>query len=207
MKEEILSLLASRKGHFRMESGHHGDLWLDLELLCLRPERIRGFAAALAKQVARHNPEAVCGPLVEGAFVALMVASELGLEFSYSERVVRPQSESLYPVDYRIPLALREEVRGKRVAIINDVINAGSAVRGTFADLKACGARPVAIGALLVLGSPASDFAASNNVALVNLASLVNKVWTPTECPLCAARLPLEEVAGQMALAENEARK
>lgn len=27
-------------GHFLLESGHHGDLWLDLELLCLRPRQI-----------------------------------------------------------------------------------------------------------------------------------------------------------------------
>jgi hypothetical protein len=39
-------------------------------------------------------------------------------------------------VKYRIPPALRSQVRGKRVAIVNDVINAGSAVRGTFLDLR-----------------------------------------------------------------------
>jgi orotate phosphoribosyltransferase len=191
MQDEILNMLAIRKGHFRFESGHHGDLWLDLELLCLRPEPIRRFAAELAARLSKHNVEMVCGPLVEGAFVALMVAAELGVEFSYSERFVHPQSEVLYPVEYRIPGALRGKVRGQRVAIVNDVINAGSAVRGTFADLKACGAEPVAIGALLVLGSSAATFAASNNVPLENIAVLHAALWPPSECPLCAARVPL----------------
>jgi hypothetical protein len=30
MQEEIVSLLAARSGHFRYESGHHGDLWLEI---------------------------------------------------------------------------------------------------------------------------------------------------------------------------------
>ena len=195
MQNDLVSLLATRKGHFLLESGHHGDLWLNLELLCFHPSRVRRFAVELAERLARHNVEAVCGPLVEGAFVALMVASELDLEFFYSERFARSQHQGLYPVGYRIPPPLREKVGGKRVAIVNDVINAGSAVRGTFAELKACGAQPVVIGALLVLGTSASSFAAGERVPLESIASLPNPLWPPSDCPLCAARVPLENGA------------
>jgi orotate phosphoribosyltransferase len=55
---------------------------------------------------------------------------------------------------------------GKRVVIVNDVINAGSAVKGTFADLEKCGAKLVAIGTLLVLGTAAKEFASAQNVDL-----------------------------------------
>jgi len=192
MQQPLMSLLASRKGHFRLESGHHGDLWLDLELLCLHPAQVRPFAVELSQRIANQNVEAVCGPLTEGAFVALMVASELNVEFSYAEQLP-PQNDALYPVKYRIPPALRGQVRGKRVAIVNDVINAGSAVRGTFRDLKECGAEPVVIGALLVLGSSARIFAAENNVTLESLATLPSALWTPAECPHCAAGLALDD--------------
>ena len=200
MADRVVDLLATRKGHFRLESGHHGDLWLDLELLCLHPEPVRRLASELAKRLARHECAAVCGPLVEGAFVALMVASELGVEFCYAERLADSQSGAqssaesgaLFPVKYRIPRALRSRLRGKRVAIVNDVINAGSAVRGTFHDLIACGAQPVAIGALLVLGDSALNFANENKIALESIAALPNAVWTPAECPLCATGVPLE---------------
>jgi len=192
MQNEILSTVAARKGHFRLESNHHGDLWLDLELLCLHPAAIQRFAVELARQLARHNVEAVCGPLVEGAFVALMVAAELRLEFAYAERFANPRSDALYPVEYRIPPPLRSRIRGKRVAIVNDVINAGSAVRGTFQDLRACGAEPVAIGALLVLGDSAVSCAAGEHIALESVATLPNRLWTAAECPLCASGVPLE---------------
>ena len=67
-----------------LESGHHGDLWLDLELLCLQPERIRPLTNELAARLTKYGTEVVCGPLVEGAFLALMVAAELRLPFTYS---------------------------------------------------------------------------------------------------------------------------
>jgi len=197
MHEEIVRLLPIRKGHFRLESGHHGDLWLDLELLCLDPEPIRRFAREVAARLARHNLEIVCGPLIEGAFVALMVASELGLPFCYTERLetaagnrAQRPADALYPVQYRIPNALRAKVRGKRVAVVNDVINAGSAVRATLADLTACEARPIAIAALLVLGEWASEHARAENLALETLATLPNPIWIPSACPFCEKGVP-----------------
>jgi orotate phosphoribosyltransferase len=196
MQDDIARLLPGRKGHFRLESGHHGDLWLDLELLCLRPESVRHRAAQIAARLAGYEVEAVCGPLIEGAFVALMVAAELGVPFTYAERFAEVQTDALYPVQYRLPRCLRDVVRGKRVAIVNDVINAGSAIRGTFADLKACGAEPVAIAALAVLGQSAAKFAADQKLALEALASLSNEIWTPAECPLCARRVPLADPHG-----------
>ncbi len=134
-----------------------------------------------------------------------MVAEELDVEFYYAEQFTRPQEDGLYPVGYRIPEALRSSLRGKTIAVVDDVINAGSAVRGAFADLQACGATPTAIGALLVLGSPASSFAASEGVALETLASLPNSLWEPSSCPLCASGVPLEGlVSGETGHAERD---
>ena len=194
--DDVIALMPARRGHFLLESGHHGDLWLDLELLCLNPGPVRRLATRVAERLAPYAIDVVCGPLVEGAFVALMVASELGVPFSYAERFPNPETAALFPVDYRVPRALRAQVRGKRVAIVNDVINAGSAVRGTLTDLEACAARPIAIGTLLVLGSSASRMAAERGVALETLASLPNNIWTPAECPLCARRVPLADGLG-----------
>jgi orotate phosphoribosyltransferase len=195
MQEKVLELLSGRQGHFLLESGHHGDLWLDLETLCLQPQRVQTVAAGLAAALSDLQVDAVCGPLVEGAFVGLIVALQLDIQFTYSERSIRPATAGLFPAGYRVPASLREGLRGKRVAIVNDVINAGSAIRGTFADLEECGAKVVAISALLVLGPAAGQFAANNNVPLHHLATLPNNLWTASECPLCASGIPLEDVA------------
>jgi orotate phosphoribosyltransferase len=192
LQDDVLSLLDARRGHFRFESGHHGTLWLDLELLCLHPRRLRLLAVELARRLAALPIEAVCGPLVEGAFVAQFVAEALDLPFAYAEPVARPNYDGLYPLAYRIPARQRPVLQGRAVAIVNDVINAGSAVGGAFADLQACGARPLAVGALLVLGGWTADFAAKKALVLESLATLPNELWTPADCPFCAAGVPLD---------------
>ncbi len=195
MHGSILDSLSARNGHFLLESGHHGSLWLDLETLCLKPERIDALAHSLSTALSEMNIEMVCAPLVEGAFVGLMVALRLEVPFTYSERFVRSSSGGLFPAGYRVPASLRDHLRGKRTAIVDDVMNAGSAVRGTLEDLKLCGAEVVAIGALLVLGTAASQFAAEEKIPLKALGHATNDIWIPSDCPLCAAGLPLEDVA------------
>ncbi len=195
MQEKVLELLSPRRGHFLLESGHHGDLWLDLESLCFLPRRAQAIAAQLAQPLSKMEVDVVCGPLVEGAFVGLMVALQLNVQFLYSERFARPAEGGLFPAGYRIPAPLREGLRGKRVAIVNDVINAGSATLGTFTDLQDCGAVVVAIGALLVLGTAAPVFASSKNIPLWSVAALPNNLWTAEECPLCVSGVPLEDIA------------
>jgi orotate phosphoribosyltransferase len=187
---QVEALLPARRGHFRLESGHHGELWLDLELLFLHPAALQPLAVALARALHPHRVEAVCGPLVEGAFLATMVAQQLDVPFTYTEPRAN-RSAGLFPVDYPLPGGLPALLHGRRVAIVNDVINAGSAVRGTLASLRACGAVPVAIGALAVLGPAAARLAAEAGVVLETLATLVNQLWSPEQCPLCARGLPL----------------
>jgi len=127
--------------------------------------------------------------------LAQTIAAELDVEFCYTERFVLPQHNMLYPVEYRLPPSLAQRVYGKSAVIVDDVINAGSAVRGTLADLRSCGARTVAIGTLLVLGSAAPRFFAGQDIPLESIAYLSSGLWVPSECPLCAAQMPLEDVA------------
>jgi orotate phosphoribosyltransferase len=151
-------------------------------------------AGELAERLRGYGLDAVCGPLVEGAFVALTVAALLHVDFAYAERIAT-ERPGLFPIEYRVPGALRGRVLGRRVAIVNDVISAGSAVRATLADLRACGAEPVAIAALLVLGDAAARYAREQGVALEALAREEHVQWEPETCPLCAAGVPLSDLS------------
>lgn len=192
--DELIEALDARRGHFRLESGHHGELWLELDALFARPARLAAFVADLAELLSGCGADVVCGPLVGGAFVAQAVAERLGLEASWTERVAAPSRAGLYAARYRMPAGLRGRVRGRSVAVVDDVVNAGSATRATIADLRACGARPVALGALLVLGGGAAQLADEEGLALASVAALENTIWAPAECPLCAAGVALEEL-------------
>jgi orotate phosphoribosyltransferase len=191
----FLALVAGRRGHFRLESGHHGGLWLDLDPLFADPRRIAPFAAGLADALRPYDVAAVCGPLLGGAFLAQLVAHALGAEFWFTERVMPNDGGGLYRARYVLPPALAGRARAKRVAMVDDVMSAGSALRGTFAELRAHGADPVVAGALLVLGSAGTGFFAEQRVAVEAVARGGYELWPPDACPLCAAGVPLEDVA------------
>ena len=195
MQNELIQLLAGRRGHFQMESGYHGERWFELDAIFRAPGKLRPFVAELAQRLAAHRIDAVCGPMTGGATLARLIADELGAEYFFTERFVAPGASGLFPVKYLVPAERRAAVRGRRVAIVDDAVSAGSAARGTYADLVACGARPVALGALFVFGGAAARFAAEHDLALEGLAPLEFGMWAPAECPLCRAGVALEKVS------------
>jgi hypothetical protein len=96
--------------------------------------------------------------------LALLLARVLGVEFCFTERVSAASDGGLYRARYRLPPAFAGRLRGMRVAMVNDVMSAGSALRGTYAELRAHGAAPVVAGALLILGAAGADFFAERGI-------------------------------------------
>jgi orotate phosphoribosyltransferase len=184
--EALLQAVSATLGHFRYESGHHGDLWLDLDSLFLHAARMRGWAAALAGQAAGLGAEIVCGPLTGGAFLAQFIAAELGLGFVHAERHIADGA-----VQYRIPAPLAATLAGRRVLVVDDAINAGSALGLALAELQRHGAMPAGIACLLTLGEAAGRIAAAQGVTLLALAALERGMWRPEDCPRCAAGVPV----------------
>lgn len=169
------------------------------------------------------GPESVCGPLLGGGLIASAVATMLDIELYVAEPIARADtgaggsagrsagrsadggagggaggsagggSGELFRARYAVPEATRGRLHGRRVAVVDDVMNAASAVRATVNDLRTAGADVVAIGALLVLGSSAGEYAGHEGFELVHAAAMPNRIWEPHACPLCAAGEPLED--------------
>lgn len=190
----LLDIVSGRRGHFRLESGHHGGLWLDLDPLFAEPRLIEPFVACLARALRPYHVTAICGALLGGAFLAQLVARDLDVAFCFTERVTACEPAGLYQARYRLPAAFARRLQGKRLAIVDDVMSAGSALRGTYAELQRHGAAPVVAGALLVLGSTGADFFAGQGVPVETAARDDYELWEPASCPLCAAGLPLEDL-------------
>jgi orotate phosphoribosyltransferase len=188
--EAVLDLMSARTGHFRLESGHHGELWLELDAMFWSATALDPLVVELADRLEPHAADVVCGPLVGGALLAQLVAARLGADFCFTERTSTGDG-GLYTAAYRLPSALAARVAGRRVAIVDDVVNAGSAVRATLTALTAAGAQPVALGALLTLGSTPAAVAAAAGLPLEALATRANELWEPSACPRCAAGEPV----------------
>ncbi len=101
----------------------------------------------------------------------------------------------MYTARYVLPAALATPVDGIRIAIVDDVMSAGSALRGTLHVLRDHGADIVAAGALMVLGDAGASFFRALRVPLEAVSTTSFDVWTPDACPLCRERVPLEDAS------------
>jgi orotate phosphoribosyltransferase len=100
-------------------------------------------------------------------------------------------------VSYHVPDPLRATLRGKRILLADDAVNAGSALLATLRDLRDCGATLAGLASLLALGDAASRLAAQTGAPFFALLTLERGLWPPADCPLCAAGVPLvDQLAG-----------
>lgn len=190
----ILDLAGARRGHFRMESGYHSALWLDLDDLFTDRQRIEPEITALAAKIGPYDVEAVCGPQTGGAVLAQRLAEALEVDGVATELVESAGEEGLFRARYRLLPEAAGAVRHRRVAIVDDVMSAGSSLRSTCADLESHSARIVVVGALLVLGTAGFDYFTQLGLAVEANARAPYEMWPPERCPMCAAGVPVSAV-------------
>jgi len=186
MDADLSQLARPRRGHFDLGTGFHGDLWLDLGALFLWPARLRPAAGQLAGHLRQYRPAAVCGPLSGGAFLAQAVAEILGAAF------LPAYAEPGHPARYHLPGSVRGQITGWRVAVVDDAVNAGTAVRASCQELRTAGAAPIAVAALLALGEAGTVITGTLGLPFHAAAALPSQVWPAAACPRCEAGAPLE---------------
>ncbi|WP_117192265.1 phosphoribosyltransferase [Rhizobium terrae] len=121
------------------------------------------LAADLAPKLAAHRPEVIVGLPTLGLTLAAAVARSLGFsryvplgtsrKFWYDETLSVPlssittpeQQKRLYVDPRMLPL-----IRGKRVALVDDVISSGTSIVSGLSLMASLGIEPVVIGAAML---------------------------------------------------------
>jgi orotate phosphoribosyltransferase len=190
----LLENLPIRSGHFQLESGYHANLWLSLDALFIDPGAFAPLVDALADRLAQHDPTAICGPLVGGAFLAQALATKMGVEFLFTRPRTMKATDQLFAAEYELPMPLQQRLGLKhaRVAVVDDAISAGSSVRATCTALRAVGAESVVIGTLITLGHIGATYFRSIGLPVERLAHRDFEMWESAQCRLCRAGEPLE---------------
>ena len=183
-------LARPRQGHFDLGTGYHGDVWLDLDALFLRPALLRPHVRWLADRLREHQVDAVCGPMEGGAFLAQALADLLETAFLAAYRAPAQPAEE--PTAYRLP-RVRGGISGWRVAIADDAVNAGTAVEACSGLLRGHGAVPVAVAALLSLGQAGTTMPAALSVPFYATDTMQSRAWPAGNCPLCDNGIPLTD--------------
>ena len=168
-------------------TGYHGDLWLDLDALLRRPACLHQPVRWMADRLREHAVDAVCGPVEGGAFLAYAAADLLTAAFLPGYRT--PGETAGYHLG-----PVPGGIGGWRVGIVDDAVNAGTAVAACAAAIRARDAVPVAVTSLLALGDASAAIPARLGVPFYPAATLPSRTWPAARCELCATAIPLSPV-------------
>ena len=173
-----LELLAERgavlAGHFLLTSGKHSDIYVEKARMLEDPALVLRFADEMASW--HDGVEAVVSPAVGAIPLGFAVALAGGARFLFAEREDGA-------------MALRRGFRlrpGERVLVVEDVVTTGGSATEVWDLIRADGAEPLGVAALVDRSVGDLPF------PLRALVQVEAGVYEPDHCPLCADGVPIE---------------
>ena len=162
---------ALMRGHFRLTSGLHSDIYLQSALVLQHPEHAAALGSALAEPFRADSVQTVLAPAIGGILVAHEVARALGVRALFTER-----EDGVMRLRRGFALAA-----GERCLVVEDVITTGGSTREVVACVEEHGGRVVGVGSLIDRSGGAAKF----EVKRTALATVSATTWPPDACPLC----------------------
>lgn len=183
-QKELMGVLedtgAVLRGHFRLSSGRHSDVFVQKFRVLEHPETARDLGRAIAESFAGEF-DVVAAPAVGAVVLGFTTALAAGVRFVFAERAGDV-------------MAFRRGFRiepGERVLVVEDVITTGGSAAEVVDLVRSVGGKPIGIGALIDRGDPTRTL--DPRIPLRALVSLEVESWAPEACPLCAANEPLDD--------------
>ena len=167
---------AHLEGHFLLTSGNHSGDYIQCAMLLRFPAFAAYAGEALAEKVAKYSPEIIASPAMGGIIIGHEVARTLDIPFIFCERQDGAMTLKRFPMP-----------AGKRVVVIEDVITTGVSGGEAGKVLAAGGADWVGTGAILDRSEGRSCLPGAPE----SLWETAFPFWSPDQCPLCAAGIPL----------------
>ena len=161
------------RGHFRLTSGLHSDVYLQSALVLQFPPHAQMLGEALAKPFREDSVQTVVAPAIGGILVAHEVARAIGARALFTER-----ESGVMTLRRGFTLA-----RGERCLVVEDVITTGGSTREVIRCVEENGGTVTGVGSLIDRSGGTAGFP----VRRVALATLTATTWDPADCPLCKA--------------------
>ena len=164
------------RGHFRLTSGLHSDVYLQSALVLQHPVHAAALGAALAAPFRNDGIQTVLAPAIGGILVAHEVGRALGVRALFTER-----EDGVMRLRRGFALA-----PGERCLVVEDVMTTGGSIREVATCVEALGGTVVGVGSLIDRSGGSTNL----SVKRATLATVKATIWKPDECPLCKAGGP-----------------
>ncbi len=179
--EEFRAAGALRHGHFVLSSGLHSGVFLQKNLVFMRPDRTERLCGALAERIRSRFPsvEAVVSPAVGAIIPGYETARHLGVPAMYVEREGG---------EFRLRRGFSFRP-GARIVMVEDIVTTGLSSRECIEAIRKAGGDVVCAGCIVDRSGGRADVGAP----LVALATLDVPAYPADALPPELAALPVEE--------------
>jgi orotate phosphoribosyltransferase len=192
-REETLRILQEThavldKDHFVYISGDHGAGWIDKDAIYPHTSYIERLCRDVGEEVRDWGVEAVCGPATGGLIVAEWTAHALGVLSLFAEHGPTTEGNALRG-RFMLRRGYDALAAGKRVLIVDDIVNTGLSLRETAAAVRDAGGHVVGAACLVSRGNV--DAAGLGVDRFVYLLEHQIPAWPADGCRLCQAGVPV----------------
>ncbi len=125
-----------RNSHLVYTSGKHGSAYVNKDAVYPHTERVAELCRLMADAARPFRPEVVCGPAMGGIILSQWTAHHLGVLGVYAEKAPGGGLELRRGYD--------RVVAGRRVLVVEDILNTGGSLREAVAAVRAAGGQVVA---------------------------------------------------------------
>jgi orotate phosphoribosyltransferase len=175
--------------HFVYISGDHGSGWVDKDVIYPDTTKVARLTELLAPAVRAYAPDVVCGPATGGLVISQWLAHHLGILSVFAEHGGAVTTSSELRGDFILKRHYDQLVRGKRVLVVDDIVNTGHSVVQTAAAVRASGGNIVAAAALVNRGNTDADRMGVPEFVFLTEALIPS--WSEAACDLCKRDVPV----------------
>lgn len=204
LEEEILQLLAQAgavitDSHIVYTSGKHGSAYVNKDAIYPDTKLISRLCEDLAMKFVGEIVEVVVAPALGGIVLTQWVAhhlSGLTAAFPMAEDTLAVYAEKTANGDFVLARGYDKLVNGKRVLVLEDVLNTGGSAKKVVELVRATGGKVVGLGALCNRGGVTSHDV-GDVPRLISLVDIKLDAWDEGECPMCAQGVPINVDIGK----------
>jgi orotate phosphoribosyltransferase len=174
--------------HFVYISGDHGSGWIDKDVIFVDLAHTARLGQLLAAATGDLDVDIVCGPATGGLIVSQWTASARKLPAVFAE-LNSPRAAAELRGKFAFHRGYDRLLAGKRVLVVDDVVNTGHSIRQTVAAVRECDGTVIAAAALVDRGNvSAADLGVDCYRYLLEIDI---PSWPAADCPLCRQRVPI----------------
>jgi orotate phosphoribosyltransferase len=168
---------AVKEGHFLLASGLHSPVYWEKFRILQYPNLTEKLCRLIARHFKRQRVDVVAGPMTGGIILAFETARQLGTRGIFAEK---EGGVRVFRRDFEI-------APGEHVLIVDDILTTGSSLRETIDAVGKLGGIVVGVGVLVDRSDKNLEF----NLPFFSCLRAPTTVYSPENCPLCAAHVPL----------------